>query len=51
MSRDERARLRRRTIGYVCWEINLLAGLTAAENLALPLELDGCRPGRREPPE
>jgi putative ABC transport system ATP-binding protein len=46
MSRNERARLRRRTIGYVFQEFNLLAGLTAAENVALPLELDGT-PARR----
>jgi len=41
MSRNDKARLRRRTIGYVFQEFNLLAGLTAAENVALPLELDG----------
>jgi putative ABC transport system ATP-binding protein len=33
--------LRRRTVGYVFQDLNLLAGLTAAENVALPLELDG----------
>jgi putative ABC transport system ATP-binding protein len=41
MSRRDRARLRRRTIGYVFQDFNLLAGLTAAENVSLPLELDG----------
>ena len=41
MSRNERARLRRRSIGYVFQDFNLLAGLTAVENVTLPLELDG----------
>jgi putative ABC transport system ATP-binding protein len=45
MSANERARLRRRSIGYVFQDFNLLAGLTAIENVALPLELDG-RPAR-----
>ncbi len=41
ISRNERARLRRRSIGYVFQDFNLLAGLTAVENVSLPLELDG----------
>ncbi|HMG29368.1 MAG TPA: ATP-binding cassette domain-containing protein, partial [Jiangellaceae bacterium] len=41
MSPNDRARLRRRSIGYVFQDFNLLAGLTAIENAALPLELDG----------
>ncbi|HEX6395393.1 MAG TPA: ABC transporter ATP-binding protein [Acidimicrobiales bacterium] len=41
MSRNGRAQLRRRSIGYVFQDFNLLAGLTAVENVSLPLELDG----------
>ncbi len=43
VSRSERAKMRRRSIGYVFQDFNLLAGLTAAENVTLPLELDGVR--------
>lgn len=41
LSPDELARLRRRTLGFVFQDFNLIPSLTAAENVALPLELDG----------
>jgi putative ABC transport system ATP-binding protein len=41
MPNGARAALRRRTIGFVFQDFNLLPGLTAAENVSLPLELDG----------
>jgi putative ABC transport system ATP-binding protein len=41
LSRNGKATLRRRSIGYVFQEYNLLAGLSALENVSLPLELDG----------
>lgn len=44
------AQLRRRSVGYVFQDFNLIPGLTAAENVALPRELDGVstRRARRE---
>jgi putative ABC transport system ATP-binding protein len=38
--------LRRRTVGYVFQDLNLLSGLTARENVAIPLELDGRSVGK-----
>ncbi len=45
-----RARLRRRSVGYVFQDFNLIPALTAAENVSLPRELDGlsARTARRE---
>jgi putative ABC transport system ATP-binding protein len=48
LTANGRARLRRRAIGYVFQSFNLLPGLSAAENVALPLELDGARSKRAQ---
>jgi putative ABC transport system ATP-binding protein len=44
------ATLRRRSVGYVFQDLNLITSLTAAENVMLPRELDGLRssPAREE---
>ncbi|MFD9597345.1 ABC transporter ATP-binding protein [Kitasatospora sp. NPDC059973] len=50
LSRKKLAAARRRSIGYVFQDYNLIPALTAAENIALPRELDGIsgRVTRRE---
>src|SRR5437762_2342648 len=45
LSLAELARLRRRRIGYVFQQLNLIEGLSAVENTSLPLELDGMAKG------
>lgn len=44
MSKNDLARVRRVAVGYVFQQFNLLPSLTAAENISLPLELDGMKP-------
>jgi putative ABC transport system ATP-binding protein len=42
------AALRRRTVGFVFQDFNLVEGLTAHENVRLPLELDGVARARAD---
>jgi putative ABC transport system ATP-binding protein len=44
LSKNELARIRRVAVGYVFQQFNLLPSLSAAENISLPLELDGLKP-------
>ena len=44
MTAAEVAALRRRSLGFVFQDFNLIPTLTALENVVLPLELDGFRP-------
>ncbi|MGW7448042.1 ABC transporter ATP-binding protein [Kitasatospora sp. NPDC054795] len=50
LDRKKLARVRRRSVGYVFQDYNLIPALTAAENISLPRELDGLstRAARRE---
>jgi putative ABC transport system ATP-binding protein len=47
LSRRKLSVLRRRRVGFVFQSLNLVPTLTTAENIALPLRLDG-RPARRD---
>ncbi|MCZ2495586.1 ATP-binding cassette domain-containing protein [Xylophilus sp. Kf1] len=47
MDEDSRAALRARKVGFVFQSFQLMAGLTALENVMLPLELAGVRDARR----
>ncbi|MCZ3385587.1 MAG: ABC transporter ATP-binding protein [Actinomycetia bacterium] len=46
LSRAALATERRRHVGYVFQDFNLIPSLTAVENVMLPLELDGVRSGK-----
>lgn len=46
LSKNELAGVRRMSVGYVFQQFNLLPSLTAAENVSLPLELDGMSPAQ-----
>lgn len=46
LSKNELAGVRRMSVGYVFQQFNLLPSLTAADNVSLPLELDGMSPAQ-----
>ena len=48
MGEREKAVFRRRKLGYVYQDYNLIPEFTAYENIALPLRMDGKREGREE---
>ncbi len=48
MDSDQRADLRRKHIGIVFQSFHLIPSLTALENVALPLEIDGKRNSRKQ---
>lgn len=50
LNKSQLAKIRRTSIGYVFQDYNLIPALTAAENIALPRELDGisARAARKE---
>ncbi|MGA9165552.1 MAG: ABC transporter ATP-binding protein, partial [Thiobacillus sp.] len=48
LSENERARVRREKIGFVFQAFHLVPRLTAAENIELPLMLEGVNPAERK---
>jgi putative ABC transport system ATP-binding protein len=48
MSKQQRVRLRRETVAYIFQSFGLLPGLSAAENVGVPLRLAGMAPKARE---
>lgn len=46
LSSKQLAMVRRRQVGFVFQDYNLIPALTAAQNVGLPMELDGASPGK-----